>query len=245
MNEWDEIAPLLVEMNRQFVTDRMAVEPGHRRLLRRRLKSPHRRTFWHHQMPDDLNRECQYCGAEFVPDLTRAVGYVAAPASVVDAHRRAHCGMHCDRSYLSGLKYVRIKRHEIFERDRWRCYLCDQPTPADLRGFAYVPNAPSVDHIIPKGWGTDEPDNLRCCCRRCNLEKGSQTLWHKISMYVEPEGVNLFPEVLAEVLPRYPTLDELVGLWRQHIIKDGKPVETVSSDGFLSLINVLTPALPI
>lgn len=39
-----------------------------------------------------------------------------------------------------------------------------------------APNAPSVDHRVPKsrgGW--DTPENWLVCCRQCNEDKGSLT----------------------------------------------------------------------
>lgn len=238
---WEQFLAALTALNNEFIRQRMAVEANHRQFLARCRKSPHRRTVWYHSMPDDAPRECQYCGTLFLPGPTRQIGIVAAPPSVVDAHRRAHCSYHCDRSNLSGLRYVRIKRAEIFERDNWRCYLCDDPTPAELRGFGYVPIAPSIDHVIPKGWGTDEPDNLRCCCKQCNLEKGTSTLWQKLTIYIGPDvSPRIFSDILLQVLPRHPTLDEMTGLWRRHIIHFGKPIEDIYQSPFLDLVCQLT-----
>lgn len=63
-------------------------------------------------------------------------------------------------------------RTRILERDGWRCQLCGIDTPKELRG-TYKPNAPEVDHVIPKarGGGWDEA-NLRCVCHVCNLMHG-------------------------------------------------------------------------
>jgi 5-methylcytosine-specific restriction endonuclease McrA len=241
MTDLTQIGLLLTELNKQFVRERMAITPLHTRLMKRTRKSPHRRVFWNYKMPDDIPRECQYCGTVFLPDNNRIVGFVSAPVSVEYAHRRAHCGPHCDSTNLRGLKSAVLKREEIFERDGWHCYLCNQPTPPDLRGFAYVPNAPSVDHVVPKGWGTDEQDNLRCCCRLCNLEKGSATIWDKLSIYVRPSELShIFPIVMASALPRHPTVDEMRYIWRTYYLCEGKYVEDFRDEIFLEVVHMLS-----
>lgn len=240
MTELSKLENLFSELNRWFVEDRMAVDKRHRRLMARKRKSPGRRVFWDHLMPDHLARECQYCGDTFLPDVNRLVGFVAAPPSVEYAHRRAHCGPICDQSYIAGLKPAKIDRTQIFERDGWCGYLCGQSTPPDKRGFAYVPHAPSIDHVIPNGYGTDDPDNLRCCCRLCNLEKGTATLWEKLWIYLNPFEVSVFSVVAAASLPRYPTIGEMVALWRRLIIVDGLRVDTIDSEVFFEILVTLS-----
>jgi hypothetical protein len=214
-------------------------EVPHRRFLARMRKSPHRRVLWYDGMPDSEPRECQYCGTDFVPDLGREIAIPAAPPSVLAAHRRAHCSEYCDYTVTHGLRPIALNRTAIFERDGFRCYLCGQPTPKDLRGFRYVQNAPSVDHVVPQHLGTNDPDNLRCCCRRCNLEKGSATLWEKLAIYLRSDSSPIFSAVLLRVLPRRPTLSELIPFWREQLICDGELVEYRQEDGFERLYNLL------
>ncbi|WP_461327944.1 HNH endonuclease [Bradyrhizobium huanghuaihaiense] len=190
-------------------------------------------------MPDTQPRECQYCGIEFVPDLERDIAIPAAPLSVVSARRRAHCSEYCDYAITHGLRPIALNRTAIFERDEYRCYLCGQSTPKDLRGFRYVPNAPSIDHVVPRILGTDDPDNLRCCCRRCNLEKLNATLWEKLARLLLAPGINVFPAVLLRALPRRPTFSELVPFWRELLVCDGELVEDRPEDGFERLYNLL------
>jgi hypothetical protein len=78
----------------------------------------------------------------FVPWLTRTDSVVAAE----HRRRRAHVSHH--------------HRAELLERDGHQCNAC--PATDDL----------TIDHIIPitKG-GTDDLDNLRILCRRCNSSK--------------------------------------------------------------------------
>jgi 5-methylcytosine-specific restriction endonuclease McrA len=60
---------------------------------------------------------------------------------------------------------------EIFQRDRWRCYLCNCKTPARLLG-SNDDAAPTIDHVIAlANGGAHAPFNVRCCCRACNAIK--------------------------------------------------------------------------
>jgi hypothetical protein len=65
---------------------------------------------------------------------------------------------------------------DIFQRDRWRCYICGCHTPKALRG-TYAPNAPELDHIIAiAAGGQHTKDNVACSCRRCNGLKSDRPL---------------------------------------------------------------------
>jgi 5-methylcytosine-specific restriction endonuclease McrA len=62
----------------------------------------------------------------------------------------------------------------IFDRDGWRCYFCGIETPRELLG-KLVPNAPTLDHVMPICLGGfHEEENLACACRRCNSSKGGK-----------------------------------------------------------------------
>jgi 5-methylcytosine-specific restriction endonuclease McrA len=229
----------LPALNAAYLAEVNKREAPHRNFIARMRKSPHRRVLWYDGMPDPQPRECQYCGTEFVPDLEREIAIPAAPPSVLAAHRRANCSEYCDRGLHRVLRPIALDRTAILERDGFRCYLCGQPTPKELRGFAYVPNAPSVDHVVPQGLGTNNPDNLRCCCKRCNLEKGTSTLWEKLTYVLKPE-LNVPAAVLLRALPRRPTFSELVPFWRELVICDGEHVEDWwKKDGFERLYDLL------
>jgi len=61
----------------------------------------------------------------------------------------------------------------VFDRDKWRCYICGAYTPKGMRG-SNDDRAPELDHVIPlAAGGTHTLDNVACSCRRCNGEKGA------------------------------------------------------------------------
>ena len=63
----------------------------------------------------------------------------------------------------------RNMKNSIIKESNNICYICNQKT-----------DKPSIDHVIPKSFykngGTDLPGNLKCCCVRCNKDKGARTL---------------------------------------------------------------------
>ncbi|MDB8574481.1 HNH endonuclease [Turicibacter sanguinis] len=59
------------------------------------------------------------------------------------------------------------------------CYICGEKVVVD--------NLITIDHVIPKKFGgKDEEWNLRCCCFRCNKDKGCQS----IGKYLEHINAN-------------------------------------------------------
>ncbi len=60
---------------------------------------------------------------------------------------------------------LRPSRKSIFTRDGYRCVYC---------GATHLPL--TIDHVIPRTrGGSNEWDNLVCCCTRCNNVKGNRT----------------------------------------------------------------------
>jgi 5-methylcytosine-specific restriction endonuclease McrA len=78
-----------------------------------------------------------------------------------------------ERAKKAGVEFERFDPFEIFERDGWRCYLCGEPTPPELRGTKN-PRAPELEHLVPiaKG-GLHTRENTACACRACNWKKGT------------------------------------------------------------------------
>jgi 5-methylcytosine-specific restriction endonuclease McrA len=68
------------------------------------------------------------------------------------------------RERLRTVTRVPYERHEIFERDGWRCWICGDPVPEAEA---------SVDHVVPIAQGgADAPANLRLAHRGCNSRRG-------------------------------------------------------------------------
>lgn len=80
------------------------------------------------------------------------------------------------RAAPSGSDWISPKiRRELYERDSWTCYLCGHCV--DREGDPNGNHAPSLDHVIPRSaGGSDDPENLRTCCRSCNSRKGTRQL---------------------------------------------------------------------
>lgn len=72
---------------------------------------------------------------------------------------------------LKQTKKERIKKkHSIIAESKRICYICNTRIPED--------EVATIDHIIPKSRDrrADTYDNMRCCCNRCNNDKGNMTL---------------------------------------------------------------------
>lgn len=108
----------------------------------------------------------------------------------------------------------------LFERDKWRCYLCGRLTMQGLR--AGDGRGPTIDHIVPLFRnGTDSSDNIRCACRRCNTEKGSLPIWGKLKLRI---ALGIREDVL-KLLSVPLTLDDLIQLWRYYYFDGDEPQE--------------------
>lgn len=76
---------------------------------------------------------------------------------------------------LTDTKKERIrKKHSIIEEANRICYICNKEIPES--------EIATIDHIIPKSRhkGADTYENMKCCCNKCNNDKGSM----KLSEYV-------------------------------------------------------------
>lgn len=62
------------------------------------------------------------------------------------------------------------KRRQVLEVYGNICWLCKQP----------IPGLPSADHVLPRSkGGTDDIENLRPACLKCNTKRGTKPLSKK------------------------------------------------------------------
>lgn len=67
---------------------------------------------------------------------------------------------------------VRLSRLRIYERDEWRCWLCDGAVNPELRWPD--PRSASLDHVVPLSrGGADDESNLRLAHLDCNAARGA------------------------------------------------------------------------
>ena len=81
---------------------------------------------------------------------------------------------------LKQTKKERIReKHNIIAKAKRICYICDTQIPDE--------EVATIDHIIPKSRDrrADVYDNMRCCCNRCNNDKGNMTLSEYVSHIIE------------------------------------------------------------
>ena len=102
--------------------------------------------------------ECRVCG-----DLT------------VSRYRHVvYCSKSCRRRSEGKFWVPQSLRDYVYERDRWRCQLCNQRV-----GRKYPvghDRGPSLDHVVPRSaGGSDAPENLQLAHRICNSIKQAKT----------------------------------------------------------------------
>ncbi len=193
--------------------------------------------FWSNKLKDDKPRNCQFCGEAFLPGQQPEFveGSVAEGwgwwrrtccsgecASLMAEFRRRKRRSDWEKNIGAGRRPV---WKEILERDGYVCYLCGGQTDPTYRGTDKRLR-PQVDHIVPlDSGGLNNSDNVRCCCSRCNLEKGSKTLQEAIR--ISSCGDIDFDNSEFSIGP--PTLDDLISAWREWVlpsISDEPQVQT-------------------
>lgn len=118
-------------------------------------------------------KACGHCGSPFAGSAGKH--YCSSKCSKAHA-RRLYGRKHRHRARRHGAAYEPIDPIKVFERDRWRCQICQVRTPRSLRG-TNEPTAPELDHIMPMALGGSHTlTNVQCACRRCNGEKGARPL---------------------------------------------------------------------
>lgn len=114
---------------------------------------------------DHAPRQCEWCGATYVPRKRTS----------------RFCSRNCTwsekakgrRAKVRGAHVAPVNRIAIFERDRWRCKLCGKPVARTRQ--APHPKAPVLDHILPLAQGgTHEPANVQLAHFICNSIKGDR-----------------------------------------------------------------------
>jgi 5-methylcytosine-specific restriction endonuclease McrA len=79
---------------------------------------------------------------------------------------------HYERAARYGLRFDVIAPTRVFERDGWRCQICQRKT----KGKWPAPRSPTVDHIVPMARGGHHVlENLQCACLACNVSKGARS----------------------------------------------------------------------
>lgn len=111
-------------------------------------------------------RTCNECGAEFTSHRYDQRFCQTSCA------RKFHVRAHMNRSRTEGVNPAYVDR-DIFERDGWICWLCNEPVDPTLS--RRDPLGATVDHVVPLSrGGADEPENLRLAHYACNNKKSTR-----------------------------------------------------------------------
>lgn len=117
------------------------------------------------------NPRCDHCGAGFETTLPMA-RFCSERCATREGKRRRKARTRNRRRYDTDHQSGRVRRHAIYERDAWRCQLCDQPVDPTLT-FPH-PQSATLDHRVPVSiGGADDEENLQLAHLACNSAKGS------------------------------------------------------------------------
>jgi 5-methylcytosine-specific restriction endonuclease McrA len=134
----------------------------------------------------------RFCSVACLAKSQRAVScyQCGAPCQVHGVHIKKLCiycsrvaknkygRKHRSRARYYGVKYVRFRLRDIYERDAYTCQLCskrvyEKPRYRKSDGKIH-PRSPSIDHIVPLSrGGNHEPHNCQTACFICNSRKGA------------------------------------------------------------------------
>lgn len=118
-------------------------------------------------------RHCAVCG-DLVPS-TRVNGDVVYCEVHSDERRRlrGRDKGHKRRARKYGVRYERVNRKAIFERDGWMCGLCNGTVDRSLE-YPH-PFSVSLDHVVPISMGGSHvAGNLQCAHLHCNILKSNR-----------------------------------------------------------------------
>lgn len=114
------------------------------------------------------------------PSLTPAQNALRAnPRKTEESERRAQ--FRAARRRLRSALVPGVGDEVIYERDRWKCHLCDLPVSRTLTNPH--PMSPSIDHLVPiDDDGSDDPANLATAHLACNLYKHTAAMGEQLRL---------------------------------------------------------------
>jgi len=167
--------------------DSAYIEQQEKLRLIRKLKfilSHHKRNVEYvEQRIETRHRSCSDCGVEYCDWPLSRMGPGSAKCQTCqdEASRLVKKAWKAKRKAVEkGAKGYAFDVFDVFERDGWRCQLCDCSSPKRLRG-TYHPSAPELDHIKPLSKGGEHTmENTQLLCRTCNMMKSDKSMtWAK------------------------------------------------------------------
>lgn len=136
---------------------------------------------WSHEIIWDVTADGQEYSWQAVVAVPRDAPHVhrqETPAyrkfAAARARATASTSRHTRRVRLEGATVERFDPREIYERDAWKCQLCDQPIDSSLVWPQFM--SASLDHVIPLAAnGEHSRANTQAAHWLCNVRKGATT----------------------------------------------------------------------
>jgi len=91
-------------------------------------------------------------------------------------------GKHKYRALKLKAAYEDFSSIEVFERDGYRCQLCNRKTRPDFNQYHKL--HPELDHIVPLSKGGEHSRrNTQCLCHLCNLQKHNTGVYDQLRIF--------------------------------------------------------------
>lgn len=125
-------------------------------------------------------KPCGRCGEPFaVVYKDRRLKFCSKSCEVKHRHQ-VHDPLR--RARKRNARVEKVNPTVVFDRDGWRCQICQKRTPRRLRGTT-ADLAPELDHIVPLTRGGEHSyKNTQCACRKCNARKG-KTIYGQVPLF--------------------------------------------------------------
>lgn len=126
--------------------------------------------------PKVLTKTCKHCAREYQVVTTdgRPTEYCSAECKAVVDGARRRVTKAKRKALQKSASVENVDPFVVFDRDGWRCQLCGDPTPKELRG-TYDDKAPELDHVVAlSNGGAHSYANAQCACRSCNILKSNK-----------------------------------------------------------------------
>jgi 5-methylcytosine-specific restriction endonuclease McrA len=127
----------------------------------------------------EVNRKCINCGIEYNVIKVKKFNSVTCSSKCSVEHkatmrrkrskiRNDRYGQARQRAKDAGALVHHVERIKIFERDKFKCWICGNKTDKNSIGKCFD-NSPTLDHVQPLAYGgSHTANNLKTACFKCN-----------------------------------------------------------------------------
>ena len=140
---------------------------------------------------------CPCCQKHHIAKTSKSMCVECAKAKKkerISVYRKVRKARYNDKTFRArcrkyGGRYEPINRIKVYEKDKYKCYLCKCKV---VVSETYQPNQASLDHIVPLSLGGSHTyDNVKTCCVECNGKRSNNiSIPVQIGLWCQAKGDN-------------------------------------------------------